>query len=233
MTDTELALLRAIAAHPDEDTPRLVFADYLDELGGEVNVAWAKGIRAQIWLARDTTNSTLSLRARAFQSRDNLERVLNRLRLSELVHHVRDWERGFPTHVSGPFAKMSAAWPQLVSRVPIRSAQLPDVTDEALGQLVTWPGLDRLVSLSLNPWWTPVLSDGGLLALAKCSAFSNLRALEIGSTSCTDDGARALLHSPHLARLKRLEMTRALNSVPLSPPVRRQLQERFGRGAAG
>ncbi len=33
MTDTEAALLRAIAANPDEDTPRLVFADYLDELG--------------------------------------------------------------------------------------------------------------------------------------------------------------------------------------------------------
>ena len=33
MTDTEAALLRAIAAMPDEDTPRLVYADYLDEEG--------------------------------------------------------------------------------------------------------------------------------------------------------------------------------------------------------
>lgn len=35
ITTTEAALLRAIAAHPDEDTPRLMYADWLDENAGE------------------------------------------------------------------------------------------------------------------------------------------------------------------------------------------------------
>src|SRR5436190_20750382 len=48
MTDTEAALLRAIAAHPDEDTPRLVYADYLDELGGASAAARAEFIRLSV-----------------------------------------------------------------------------------------------------------------------------------------------------------------------------------------
>src|SRR6476659_8130049 len=51
MTDRE-ALLRAVAANPDEDTPRLVYADLLDDLGGEANAARARFIRTQIDLDR-------------------------------------------------------------------------------------------------------------------------------------------------------------------------------------
>lgn len=47
MTDTGAALLRAILAHPDDDTARLVYADWLEENGKESR---AKFIRAQMWL---------------------------------------------------------------------------------------------------------------------------------------------------------------------------------------
>ena len=40
-----LALFRAALAHPDEDTPRLVFADWLQERGEEKRAAF---IRAQV-----------------------------------------------------------------------------------------------------------------------------------------------------------------------------------------
>jgi uncharacterized protein (TIGR02996 family) len=48
MSDED-ALLSAIAAHPHEDTPRLVYADWLDEHGQPVR---AEFIRAQIEIAR-------------------------------------------------------------------------------------------------------------------------------------------------------------------------------------
>ncbi|MBY0460753.1 MAG: TIGR02996 domain-containing protein, partial [Gemmataceae bacterium] len=50
--DTEALLLRAICEQPEDDMPRLAFADFLQEQGGAVNVAWALGIRAQIALVR-------------------------------------------------------------------------------------------------------------------------------------------------------------------------------------
>ena len=46
---TERALLTAIADSPDEDTPRLVYADWLDENGDPDK---AEFIRVQIELAR-------------------------------------------------------------------------------------------------------------------------------------------------------------------------------------
>src|SRR5688500_13233559 len=47
--DEAKALLKTICASPDEDTPRLVFADWLDEHGEHDR---AEFIRAQIELAR-------------------------------------------------------------------------------------------------------------------------------------------------------------------------------------
>jgi uncharacterized protein (TIGR02996 family) len=46
----ESALLAAILAAPEDDAPRLVFADWLDEHG---NATWADLIRVQIGVARD------------------------------------------------------------------------------------------------------------------------------------------------------------------------------------
>src|SRR5262245_8658349 len=51
MRDDE-ALIRAIADQPDEDTPRLALADWLDEQGGASNGARAEFIRIQVELAR-------------------------------------------------------------------------------------------------------------------------------------------------------------------------------------
>ena len=42
------ALGHAIVAHPEEDTPRLMFADWLDEQGDGFFAAWASLVRAQV-----------------------------------------------------------------------------------------------------------------------------------------------------------------------------------------
>ena len=47
MTDGDL-LRAAVLSQPDEDTPRLAYADWLDEVGGEREVAYAGFIRRQI-----------------------------------------------------------------------------------------------------------------------------------------------------------------------------------------
>jgi uncharacterized protein (TIGR02996 family) len=49
MDAEERALLAAIIAQPEDDTPRLVYADWLQEHGREER---AEFIRAQVWLAR-------------------------------------------------------------------------------------------------------------------------------------------------------------------------------------
>ena len=46
------ALLAAIRANPDEDTPRLMFADWLDEHGDDASRTRAEFIRLQCEIAR-------------------------------------------------------------------------------------------------------------------------------------------------------------------------------------
>src|SRR5262245_34845244 len=46
------ALLAAIRANPEDDTPRLMFADWLDEQGDAASVTRAEFIRLQCELAR-------------------------------------------------------------------------------------------------------------------------------------------------------------------------------------
>jgi uncharacterized protein (TIGR02996 family) len=85
MSDSEAAFLHAICEHPDDDTPRLVFADWLTEQGGAVNGAWASGIRAQIWLARGATDATVARQAKVFESGYGRSKVLDRLGLPHTV----------------------------------------------------------------------------------------------------------------------------------------------------
>ena len=51
MTERQ-ALMRAVCDNPDDDTPRLIFADWLDENGDETDRVWAQFIRLQCQLAR-------------------------------------------------------------------------------------------------------------------------------------------------------------------------------------
>jgi uncharacterized protein (TIGR02996 family) len=44
----ELALLRAVCAEPDDDTPRLVLADWYQETGQQVLVAFGEFIRQHV-----------------------------------------------------------------------------------------------------------------------------------------------------------------------------------------
>src|SRR4029079_5768120 len=61
MTDSRDALYRAICANPDEDTPRLAYADLVEEEG---NAAQAAFIRAQIAIARVPLHDPLFIATR-------------------------------------------------------------------------------------------------------------------------------------------------------------------------
>src|SRR4051794_34673610 len=107
----EAAFLRAICENPDDDTPRLVFADWLTEQGGPVNTAWANGIRAQVWLARGASDEALGFQTCVFDSKFGQDKLRERLELPAGVGG--SWERGFPSEVSATFHELSDLWPGL------------------------------------------------------------------------------------------------------------------------
>ncbi|MDY3558293.1 TIGR02996 domain-containing protein [Gemmata sp. JC673] len=83
MDADERALLDAIIAEPDEDTPRLVYADWLDEHGGHER---AELIRAQIGLLRSKDDGAAIQQRNAWQA---CVRVLLRA-------HSERWRKELP-----------------------------------------------------------------------------------------------------------------------------------------
>src|SRR5947209_4087839 len=79
----EQALLAAIWAGPHEDTPRLVYADWLQETGDPANVARAEFIRLQCELAR-------------LDEDDPRQRELARRPHTLLKQHRAVWNSGLP-----------------------------------------------------------------------------------------------------------------------------------------
>jgi uncharacterized protein (TIGR02996 family) len=152
MTDRD-ALYQAIIAQPDEDTPRLVFADWLEEHGQGDRAAF---IRAQIEEARA---EPFSKQAREADERgDDLRRKHWRewtADVRELVERCR-FERGFIGHVGadpGSFVPVAEA---LFEAHPIQSLRLgpPHHDPEHRASLVPvfeLPCLARLRRLEFSP----------------------------------------------------------------------------------
>src|SRR5262249_60689283 len=96
------AFLEATRAHPADDAPRLIYADWLDEQGGEEDLARSEFIRVQCALAREEEEGP---RRWALQKR---EAELLRVWRGEWGAPLRDlvwgeeFERGFVSGVTLP-----------------------------------------------------------------------------------------------------------------------------------
>ena len=191
----EAALLNAIRAHPDEDAPRLAYADWLDEYqpapGSETNPR-AELIRTQIELARrgdyDTSPSTNALRDRAEQLLHEHFRAWT-ADFRDSVPHPElqpEFRRGFPDHLRVP-----ARW-FLECGEAIRRT-LPALTALSVYRLNGWgerfaqsPHLRGLRELRVPCWTTHSGTD--VIALANSPHPSELERLTIWLNSWWGDG---------------------------------------------
>src|SRR5579883_1945707 len=230
MTDTEAALLRAIAANRDEDTPRLVFADYLDELGEPSRSARAEFIRLHVHTTRLPADAP--------------EREIVRRRIDQLLWK---WDFVWQKEMPPGFKPLSGyrrgfAYRAAATASAIRSTEDPrtlliehleltvDVSATGLRAVLNCPLFARLTELLMRGEYS--IGWSGVKALAECEypllerldlarqrigdiglrwlcnswGFPQLRALDISSNEITDSGATTLLRSALLPRLERLSI---------------------------
>lgn len=150
------ALLAAVLSNPDDDTPRLVYADWIEEHGQPDRAAF---IRTQIEAVRA---EPFSKQAREAEKRAN--ELLNRYRnWKEWTDAIRDhvqiidfrFERGFVSHVDvepGAFLRMAR---ELFQDHPVQSLRLvphtnPDLRAE-LSPVFELPCLKQLKKLAFAP----------------------------------------------------------------------------------
>ncbi|HYH64523.1 MAG TPA: TIGR02996 domain-containing protein [Urbifossiella sp.] len=125
MTDGD-ALIHAILAAPDDDTPRLVYADWLDDAGHADRAAL---IRVQVGLAREP-DARLKAEEALLLGSTSGDRVRQLRRGWALPRAVRrawprgvggwEWHRGFPEVWHCPLAFWEAHGPAIAAAGPLR-----------------------------------------------------------------------------------------------------------------
>src|SRR5262245_53632467 len=227
------ALLSAILAEPDEDTPRLVYADWLDEVGDEIACARAELIRVQVELARVP-------RAEAVQSNPRVLPLLARENYL-LTTHRDAWlaplrAPGEPMSAAGAHGQfrrgfvevvwMSAEWfmtcaPVLFSRVPARELRITTTTLGDLASVVDSPFFTKLNTLDVSD---RRLGDQVAQIFACWRAVACLTTLRLRGCALTDTAAHRLAGVGFDWPLTELD----LNYNSISPDGLRALRERFG-----
>lgn len=229
----EQAFLKDIVEHPDDDGPRLVYADWCDDHGDPDRAAF---VRAQC---------RLHAMGRFDPERYDLEAA----ELDLLAKHEKKWKkplakitarcelaRGFIEKVALPEAKFIAVWEDLFARAPVRALRVLRLGQD-WGKLMKCQGLARLRTLDLaynRPGMARAqalaksanvahlhelnltsgkITNRGLQAIAASPGLANLRSLILHANQLTDVAIDHLTDSPHLKNLTRLDLT----SNALSP----------------
>ena len=206
--------LRAIAENPDDDTPRLVYADWLDEHGDAAGRGRAELIRAQCELGRDpkpARRKELTGQVRAIL-KAHAEGWLKPLRAAGFTLTPR-FRRGLPEHVTMSATNFVHAADRLLRAVPtVRAARFPNAANEVgrRGRLAASPNLARLAELDLHDMCNCGHCQIGeeLRELFASPHAANLSALNVAGNRIDAGGVRALAASPHLPRLRSLDLSR-------------------------
>lgn len=235
LSDRE-ALLAAIGASPEEDTPRLMFADWLDEHGEPER---AEFIRLQCELARLFDDGGESqplyefLRDRDFVTLPSADwtriddgihrRIALSMRANDLLrHHGEEWlpklpkkykvewsgfHRGFPHRVTlRSVPKLKEAAPRLRAAAPAVTLVADSFRADFVDQLADAGLLDWIAALELSED-----SAGGLRAFGNRPTAALVRALTV-HYGMADDCAEAVAEAPHWTGLRTLDLSGAVIS---------------------
>lgn len=217
--DEHDSFLRAIATDPGDDLPRLVYADFLEELGKPGHSARAHFIRAQIALTQLETNlvefrETVALQNRLF-TKYSEDWIWD---LPQPMHSHADpaWRRGFIEFVRMPWEELLAAG-ALFGTVPITRVQAERSTGYTFA-IRPAPHLRRITHLRIGPAMRPDSLDrdstdapGILQTLLTSEDFAELAHLDLSSNNINGGSIAAFAF-----QLNEAPLGRSLRTLDLS-----------------
>lgn len=224
------AFLQDILEHPEDDSRRRVYADWLLDHPDPVAAARGELIQLQCDLARTLPTAPRSAelvrREKALLAEHGPTWGADFLRLGCTCWEYR---RGFVEGVGIPAAAFLAHGATLFRLAPLREVKLyaaggslaeladsplldhlraldlehNDLVDADLHKLADSPFLGRLTTLLL---WCNRIGDAGLTALAGAT-LPRLRRLDLSRNQIGDAGVRGLANAPLLGQLHLLDLT--------------------------
>lgn len=213
MTGDERAFLDAILAQPDDDTVRLVYADWLAEHG---DADRGEFIRAQIELANTPPDDDATNRRRAvlFGRQAELLKKHKKAWLAPFAPFAREssFERGFVQALELPakaFVECADEWAAVTPITRVKITEVRDF-DRATRVHTSWvpnlfasAHLSRLTALDLHG---QALTAADLAPLAEHPDLSRLRELLLMWNRLGNDGATLLANMPQLSNLEALDL---------------------------
>jgi uncharacterized protein (TIGR02996 family) len=203
--DEARGLLEAIRESPEDDTPRLLYADWLDDHGSPLTEGRPEFIRAQIELTRLTKDDPR--RAQLEKRASELLAAHRAAWLGPLAKVMRykqcTFRRGFPNDLAVRPKAMVEHAAEFDLRVPAGRVTLyGGFAAPALKSLAACPRLGWVAGLN---WEHAPLEDGGLGIVAGSPNLPRLAELSVYG-KLTTAGVQALADSPHLGALRRLSL---------------------------
>jgi uncharacterized protein (TIGR02996 family) len=189
MTERDESFLQAICATPEDDLPRLVFADFLEDRGDPASYARAEFIRLQCERARlpDDDSREAALAARETELHRHFRRAWNgplhrRLQAGPLRGEVRsrgllrawNYRRGFVAEVTAHATAVVRYPDELLRLGPLEHLRVRRARP-ALATIITGPVLQQVKELDLAG---NELSDGDIAHLLH-PALARLRFLDL------------------------------------------------------
>lgn len=207
MTSSHDALYRAICAHPDEDTPRLAYADLIEENGDELR---ARFIRTQIALARTPPYDAEWVKMRQHDPDAatgwTMTAHLPKPLPPGATWHRFEFRRGFPWKVCVRSLSSFVNSDAIFELAPIQAL---DIDDWSPLPLAGWPQLTRIRKLEVsNGWFGP----SGIAQLAESEYAANITELGFESDAITAEGLTTLAASTLFTRISGLELR--ANNIP-------------------
>jgi uncharacterized protein (TIGR02996 family) len=217
MTPRQKALLAAIAAAPQDDGPRLAYADWAEANG---DPARAEFIRVQCEVARRWDGHRYRKNAAWNEGRDDLGPLLERENTLFLEHGARwlaelpeplrkecNFHRGFPDKIEITRADLLAHGGEWLRLLPG-----PEVHVREIGQRRPQPPLD--VKQMLTPAGMKAFTERqtfhgvgeGVRALAGFPGPAGLRRLDLSRNELTGSQLAELLRSPHFPEAESLDL---------------------------
>ncbi len=225
----EADLLAAIAARPDDDEPRLLYADVLLERGdprGELIAVQCARTAAERAAAPGSGADRSALRRREAELlAAHEERWREEAGLSAACVSLR---RGLADEVVMNAGDFLAAEQAFFRLRPLPRLRLGAVGPETALRIASLPALAALGALALEGWG----SQGDAIVKALCASrwLGALTSLRVASLRLGPGGVKAIARAVSIARLTRLDLSHAALDAASAPALAAVL-ERFALGA--
>lgn len=196
--DDEASFLRAIAAQPEDDAPRLVYADWLTERGD------ARGELIQLQLEKKPSAALVAKTAALLTSR--WKEFAGPL--AKWVKGPQDFERGLVKRVRLNAAQLEREGARLFTSFPLTELVFaePDFTSAMLERLARAEALDLVRELTIYEMVGTRAPPRGVAALSKGTRFASLRRLNLRVRGKSGADWKALFSKLAAPRLEHVDL---------------------------